>query len=125
MVHELDRYAKSLDQLGITYQTNYARPERPERAEVAYLAIYAAHDQRRLLESVEDDLVEWSRKKLEDLVRARGPIPEEVLRRMVVTIEAGKSYEYLAQRLNELDIVAGMGGNRWTPKKAKQAVANA
>jgi hypothetical protein len=121
-VHELARLGESLSLLGVRYQTNYAKAERNERSDVAYLVTYWYDDQKRLFEAVRDHLTEPRRKLLEDLVLARSPIPEDLLARMQATIRAGKSYEYLAERLNELDIVVGMRGKPWTARKVLLAV---
>jgi hypothetical protein len=122
-VHELARLGESLSLFGLTYQANYAKAERSDRPDVAYLASYRYDDQKRLFEAVKDHLAEPRRKLLEDLVLARSPIPEDILGRMRATISAGKGYPYLAERMNEIDIVVGMGGKRWTPKKVRAALA--
>jgi hypothetical protein len=70
----------------------------------------------------ERHLTELRRKLLEDLVLARSSIPEDLLARMRTTIEIGKGYDYLADRLNELEIVVGMGGRPWTPRKVLLAL---
>jgi len=121
-VHELARLGESLSLLGVNYQANYARAERKERSEVAYIATYWRDDQNRLFAAVKDLLIEPRRKLLEDLVLARSPIPEDILARMRATIRIGKGYDYLAERLNELDIVVGMGGKPWTPRKVLLAL---
>jgi hypothetical protein len=108
--------------LGVNYQANYARAERKERSDVAYLATYWRDDQKRLFAAVKDHLSEPRRKLLEDLVLARSPISDDLLARMRATIWSGKDYQYLADRLNELDIVAGMGGRPWTPRKVLLAL---
>jgi hypothetical protein len=89
------------------------------------VTIYDPDDQRRLFEAVKDDLNVDRGKALEDLVAARGPIPAPLLGRMRATIEAGRSYAYLAEKLNEHRIIAGMGGKHWTARKVKKALASA
>jgi hypothetical protein len=51
--------------------------------------------------------------------------PNDVLTKMVNTINVGKSHERLADTLNELDIVAGRGGGIWAVQKVRKVVANA
>lgn len=121
-VHELARLGENLSLLGVKYQANYAKAERVERSDVAYLATYWYDDQQRLFEAVKDHLAKHRRKLLEDLVLARGPIPKELLAKMRATIRVGKGYAYLAEKLNELDIVAGMGGKPWTGRKVLLAL---
>jgi hypothetical protein len=118
---ELDQIAQDLSQLGVTFQINDRSGEGSAGAIVAYLAIYDLEEQNKLLESVRDQLEEPRRTAFKNLVLARGPIPKDVLARMIATIEAGKSPEYLAKKLNEHGIVAGRG-QKWTPKKVRDAV---
>jgi hypothetical protein len=86
------------------------------------LAIYAHEGQTRLLGFVAALLDGTRLRELEDLVAARGPVPEEILRRMQATINSGKSYEYLADALNHHGVIAGMRGREWTAKKVRQAL---
>jgi hypothetical protein len=106
---------------GFTFQANFSRDER-NRPTAAYLAIYSLEDQQRLVETVGSALKPRLRKQLEFLTRARGPVPEEILRRMVVTIEYGKGHAYLAERLTQLGLIDGMGKG-WTPKKVRSVLA--
>lgn len=115
--HEVTELGESLSALRVRHQTNCVRAGRDESSPVAYVATYWHEDQKRLFEAVKDQLTEPRRKRLEDLVLARSPIPKDILARMRATIRSGKSYEYLADRLNELDIVVGMRGGPWTPPK--------
>ena len=86
------------------------------------MTIYGREGQRRLLETF-GTLLDGSRLlQLEDLVAARGPIPEGILRRIGATIDAGKSYDYVADALNRHGVIAGMGGRRWTATKVRRAV---
>lgn len=126
-VHELAALAAELEALGVEFQTNYARAEDPKREERqrAFLTIYELASQERLLAAI-GPLLGGSRfRKLEDLVAARSPVPDDLLRRMAATIEIGKSYEYLADALNRRGVIAGMGGREWTAKKARRALAKA
>jgi hypothetical protein len=120
---ELAQLKLDLDQLEIAYQVN--RPRQPGASSVAFVAIYSLEDQRRLLTLLEGDLVEARRKALDLLVRARGPIPQEIVAQMIATIDAGKSYAYVANKMNELEIIEGRKSGMWTAKKVKKALANA
>jgi len=115
--HEVTRLGESLTELGVKYQINYTKAGRKARSAAAYVATYWYDDQKRLFEEVRDQLTEPKRKLLEDLVLARSPIPADLRGRMRATIRSGKSYEYLADRLNELDIVVGRRAGPWTPQK--------
>jgi hypothetical protein len=121
---ELDRIAQDLNQLGVTFQINHLSGEGSAGAIIAYLAIYDLEEQNKLLDSMGDRLEGPRRMAFENLVLARGPIPDDVLAKMIATIDAGKSPEYLADKLNELGIVAGRG-QKWTPKKVRKAVNDA
>jgi hypothetical protein len=116
---ELSALEHALRASGVQSQTNPA----PARPFVAYVAVYKREDRRRLYEVVEAKLEPERRKRLDDLIRAFGPIPPELRERMRATIAVGKSYEYLAAKLNEQGIVDGMGGTPWTAKSVKKALA--
>lgn len=118
--HEATALANELDSLGITFQVNYRR-DGAERPEKGFLAIYELDSQRRLSEALGNGLEDERRSALETLVRARGPIPPEILRRIGATVNMGESYEYVAGRMNQLRIVDGMRGKGWTPKKIRDA----
>jgi hypothetical protein len=122
--HEASELAKQLDRLGVTYQANFKRDKRgtPTRA---FLTIYGLDDQQRILETLAYELEPSRRRSLETLVAARSPISPDVVRKLRVSLSLGKSYEYLAGRLNELGIVSGMGSRHWTPKKLKRKLAEA
>jgi hypothetical protein len=68
-----------------------------------------------------EDFEETRRSALETLVRARGPIPQQTLARMETTVNAGQSYSYIAARMNELELVDGMGKG-WTEKRVQAAL---
>jgi hypothetical protein len=123
-VHELASIGDHLDAFGLTFQTNYGRAEERERPRKAFLSIYDHSSQAALLEAVRDELLAARRSALADLVRARGNVPEDLLGRMRATIDAGKSYAYLADALNKQGIIDGMGGRRWTAAKVRKALRN-
>jgi hypothetical protein len=91
---------------------------------LAQVTIWAKDDQRRLLEGAPETLDESQHQKLEDLVSARGPIPEDILERMVQARERGWSSARTASKMNEQGIIAGMGGVRWTARKVKAALVD-
>jgi hypothetical protein len=116
--HEATVFAKILDSLGIVFQANYRR-DKNARPETLLLTIYDPASQQRLLVACGDELREKRRAVLETLVRARRPVPDAILQKIQVTIEAGKSYAYIAERMNQLRIVDGMGGRGWTARKVR------
>jgi hypothetical protein len=118
--HEAAALADELDSLEITFQVNYQR-DRTGRPKKGFLAIYDLDSQRRLSEALGNGLTDERRSALETLVRARGPIPPETLRRIGATVNMGESYAYVAERMNQLRIVDGMGGRGWTAKKIQEA----
>jgi hypothetical protein len=122
-VDELVELGASLDELDITYQTNYHRDEHgtPDKG---FVAIYDRESQARLLDALREELDEPTRQRLQDLVDARGPIPPDILARMKSTLsypDLGPAY--LAERLNELRIIYGMRKGPWTAKSVRRALA--
>jgi hypothetical protein len=121
-VHETTAIAERLDGLDITYQANYRR-DRKGRPKQAFLAIYDLASQQRLLEACGKELQEARRTALDTLVRARGPIPDELMQKIRASSEFGRSEAYIAERMNQLQIVDGMGGKGWTVKKVQAALS--
>jgi hypothetical protein len=117
--HEAARLGEELDKLQVTYQTNYQRNERRQPIR-ALLTIYGLDDQRRLLEAFGQQLDPAREKVLRNLVAARGPIAPDMLKKLQKSLERGKNYEYLAARLNALDIIEGRGNAPWTAKKLRR-----
>jgi hypothetical protein len=89
----------------------------------AYVTLYKADDQRRLFEVIEERLKPERRQRFEDLVVARGPIPDDILEKIRVSAERGRRPDQIANRMNEIGVIAGMGGIRWTAKKVRAALA--
>jgi hypothetical protein len=118
-VHEAAEFAKILDSLGIVYQANYRRDQNGGKPETVFLAIYDLASQQRLLDACAEELDETRRTALDTLVRARGPVPPAILRRVDAYVGAGKSYAYIAELMNMHPIVDGMGGRGWSPKKVR------
>jgi hypothetical protein len=88
---------------------------------LAYVVLYDAADQRRLFEVLESRLDPERHQRLEDLVLARGPIPDNILKRIRRASEIW-SADRIAEALNGQGIIAGMGGIRWTAKKVRAAL---
>ena len=63
------------------------------------------------------------RQRFEDLVLARGPIPDDILEKIWISHEKGRKPNQIAERMNELGMIAGMGGKRWTAQKVRKALA--
>lgn len=116
-VQEAQSFAEVLDGLGVTFQANFRRDERG-RPLKASLAIYDLDSQRRLLAALGDELDEPRREALDTLVRARGPVPKEVRDRIRASVEWGRSYEQIAQRMTELKVIDGSRAG-WTKKKVR------
>jgi len=119
---EARRFANHLASLGLNARTNFRRDELGEPT-LAYVVLYDATDQRRLFEILESHLDRDRRQRLEDLVRARGPIPDELLERIWAASERfAWSADRIAEEMNSQRTIAGMGGIRWTAKKVQAAL---
>jgi hypothetical protein len=116
--HEANSLAATLAGLGATFQANFRR-HHTGRPEKVFLAIYDLESQRHLHSALEAELHPRRSEALDLLVRARGPVPEDVLRRIDATIRLGKSYEYVTSQMLKGGLVDGMGKG-WTPKKVKK-----
>jgi hypothetical protein len=121
-VMEATTLANALNAVDVCFQTNYRRNEtgRPEKA---FLTVYKLDSLRRLLDGLGDQLDDQPRQALDALVRARGPVPLEILRRISESIDLGRTYAQVAQKMNELRVVDGMGGRGWTVRKVRAAEA--
>ena len=89
----------------------------------AQVTIYAKGDQKQLFELTQTRLSREQRQRLEDLVLARGPIPDDILEKIWVSQQRGRKPNQIADRMNELGVIAGMGGKRWTAQKVRKALA--
>jgi hypothetical protein len=112
-------FARQLAPLGIAPSTTIIHDEVSGYALGAVVKIYGKEAQRTLLDLVCSDLDEPRREQLQDLVLARGPIPEDHLERMAKGRARGWSHSKIAEKMNKQGIIAGMGGVRWTPQKVK------
>lgn len=121
-VHEATELAEGLDLLDVVFQANYPR-DRDGRPRGVFLAVYEHDSQKRLLEAIRNELTESRRSALETLVLARGPIPTDILERIWRAFNLnGWEAEAIAVKMNELGIVAGMGGIGWTVRKVRAAI---
>ena len=90
----------------------------------AQVTIYAKGDQKHLFECTETRLSREQRQRFEDLVLARGPIPDDILEKIWISHHrGGRKLNQIAERMNELGVIAGMGGKRWTAQKVRKALA--
>jgi hypothetical protein len=117
-VFEASTYGAALASLNVVFRTNFRRDQTGHPVE-AFVSIYDLDGLRRLLDAVHEGLKPGRRLALQTLVRARGPVPEELLRQIDVTVEWGKSYEYIAKRMTDLGIIDGVGKG-WTAKKLRR-----
>ena len=120
---EARQFAKHMASLGLEPRTNVRRDEQGQPI-LAFVTLYDADDQRRLFETIEGHLGPHRRQRLENLVLARGPIPDDILERIWNASELHRwSAQTIATKMNELGILAGMRGIRWTAKKVRAALA--
>src|SRR5207244_814878 len=70
-------------------------------------------------ERVGSDLSPPRLDSLELLVRARGPVDPEVLRKIIASVEFGRTFAYIAGALIEREIIDGMGKG-WPPSKVRR-----
>jgi hypothetical protein len=89
----------------------------------AQVTIYAKGDQKHLFECTQTRLCRDQRQRFEDLVLARGPIPDDILEKIWISHHrGGRKLNQIAERMNELGVIAGMGGKRWTAQKVRKAL---
>jgi hypothetical protein len=122
-MHEARQLARQLASLGLEARTNVRHDEHGEPT-FAYVTLYDAADQRRLFDLLERHLDADRHQRFEDLVLARGPIPDDILERIWRASEVCSwNAETIAQKMNERRIIAGMGGIHWTARKVRAALA--
>jgi hypothetical protein len=108
-VHEL---REQLAALGVTHQVNVGVRDR--------IAIYDPASIKKLLE-LGEQLEPRIHKKLDELVRARGLIPDTIVNGIHWYLDEGKDPEWIAARMNTQRLVDGLGGTKWTADKVLQA----
>jgi hypothetical protein len=121
-IDEARQLEAHLASFGFEARTNVRRDEHGQ-PRLAYVTLYDAADQRRLFDVLEGHLEPNRHQRFEDLVLARGPIPDDILQRIWRASETfAWTAERIAQEMNKLRIIAGMGGIHWTAKKVRAAL---
>jgi hypothetical protein len=115
--------AKQLVRLGIIPRTSIEHDSFIGIPIWAQVTIYAKADQKRLFECTHTRLSREQRQRFEDLVLARGPIPDDILEKIWISHQNGRKPNQIAGRMNELGVIAGMGGKCWTAQKVQKALA--
>src|SRR5690349_12061929 len=115
-MREAMQLARKLARLGIIptttiYHDQFGNPG------FAHVNLYTVSDQEALLEAARPLLTEARAKALEDLVFARSPVPADLAERIMTARQRGMRPQTIADKLNELNVIAGMGGMRWTAQK--------
>jgi hypothetical protein len=88
----------------------------------AIVAIYDASDQERLFEALEHQLDPEQRQRLEDLVRARRPIPNDILENIWRSYRGRRTPRQIANNMNDQRVIDGMGEGDWTARKVLAAL---
>jgi hypothetical protein len=117
-------FVPRLMELGIPAKTLVAHDEQTGDPTTAEVRLYPVLDQKRLLETTEPHIRPERKAALDRLIRARSPIPEDVLTRMVASRRIYRPWPAIAARMNELDVMDGRGGGDWTSSKVKKAVTS-
>lgn len=120
-MREAMQLARYLARLGIVPSTTITHDEFGAPV-LAHVNVYSPTGQEAVLSIVKRELTSDRHRALEDLVLARGPIPDELLERIAKADRLGKRPQKIADRLNTEGVIAGMGGVRWTAKKVRDAL---
>jgi hypothetical protein len=113
-----DALRKELNQLGVKNQINTRR-----RDGQRYIAVYCVTGLRTIFEALESRLEPKLRQALDTLVRARSPIPDEILDAIWRRYQLdGWDEEQIAKAMIEKPIIDGMGKG-WTPRKIRRILA--
>jgi hypothetical protein len=108
---DTEQLLRELEALGVTARVNSGSVDR--------LAIYDLESLTRLF-ALGDALDEWALKRLEILVRARGPVSEAVASRVQSYVDDGLRYDQIAALMNQRRVASGMGGKGWTADKVRR-----
>jgi hypothetical protein len=119
---ETMQFARQLARLGINPITSITHDEFGGPL-TAFVNVHTVKAQEALLEVVQVALSEPRRQALEDLVLARGPIPDELLEKIWKSHDGGRTPHQIASKMNELDVMPGRGGKGWTGTKVREALA--
>jgi hypothetical protein len=119
-VEEADKLAAALATIGCNPRTNilYSNGRRLE----CRVLIYTHEEQRGLLDHITERLSDERRGALETLVRARGPIPDHILKGIAIYTNRGEPAWQVAERLNARGVIDGMKCKRWNASKISAAL---
>jgi hypothetical protein len=109
---DVDELREQLNALGVAHQVNLGARDR--------IAIYEPDGIARLLQ-LGDRLDPRVGEKLDTLVRARGPVPDAIVNRILDYRSMGMDWVWIADLMNRKRVVDGMGGKGWTPDQVKRA----
>jgi hypothetical protein len=122
VMKEAMQYARQLARLGIIPTTMITHDQFGHPI-LASVNIWSNADHAALLEVIKPKLGPARAEELEDLVVARGPIPDELLEKIWKSHKGGRASHQIASKMNELDVMPGRGGRGWTAKKVRDALA--
>ena len=118
---EAEALIRDLGLIGVAAQIN-ERKSAASESRRWIVAIYDPGSQARLLETMGDELDERQRGALDRLIRARGPISEQIIRTIRLRHDRdGMSFTAIAHAMNDNGVIDGMGGKGWTAKKVEAA----
>jgi hypothetical protein len=107
-----------LEQLGVEYQINTRRRDGKQ-----FIAVYSVAALRTMLEELGPELHPMPREALDTLVRARSPIPDEIIEAISHRYHLdGWSAERIAEAMTAKPIIDGMGKG-WTARKVQRILA--
>jgi hypothetical protein len=112
--------AEVMEKLGIASRINVWR----ERAQDAdrYVTVYCEEALRVLLSAVGEQLTKRTRGAIEALVRARGPVPPEIVNAIRRKHDIERlSFAHIAHLMNDRRVLDGMGGRGWSERKVRAA----
>jgi hypothetical protein len=107
-----------LGQLGVEYRINTRR-----RDGQRFVAIYSVESLRKMLQELGPELDPVPRDALETLVRARSPVPEDIVEGVWQRYNVdGWTAEKIAEAMTAKPIIDGMGKG-WTARKVQRILA--
>jgi hypothetical protein len=112
---EVDMLLQELHERGIEAQLN-------SRNGRNFIALYRVEAIRALLDLAGHELDETRRTAVDALVRARGPVPPDIVRAIRRKRDLERSsFSAIAHLMNRMGIVDGMGGRGWDQRKVRAA----